>query len=106
MTTRAHTPTHFRPDGWLTNQSCINIIRARLFSANDQPGNLANLNLPSAFAQYARPLQTSPQDIYYLTARSFPSLLSNMNTAGLLHGAQQLLERVARAIDNADKRYN
>lgn len=76
-------------------------------SASDQPmNNLAHLNLPSAFAQYARPLQTSPQDIYYLSARSFPSLLSNMNTAGLLHGAQQVLERVARAVDNADKRYN
>jgi len=62
--------------------------------------------LPSAFAQYARPLQTSPQDIYYFTKRSLPSLMSNVNTAGLLGGMRDLLERVARAIDNADKRYN
>lgn len=73
-------------------------------SAADQA--LPGVQLPAAFGQYARPLQTSPQDIYYFTKRSFPSLASNLNSAGILSGLQELLERVAKAIDNADKRYN
>lgn len=51
-------------------------------------------------------MQTSPQDFYYFTKRSLPSLLGGVNTAGLMHGLQDVLERVVRAIDNADKRYN
>lgn len=73
-------------------------------SSNDQA--LPNMAFPAAFSQYARPLQTSPQDIYYFTKRSFPSLMSGINTQGLIRGMQDLLERVAKAIDNADKRYN
>lgn len=32
--------------------------------------------------------------------------MSGINTQGLVRGMQDLLERVAKAIDNADKRYN
>lgn len=76
-------------------------------SANDPlaglglaPGNPFG-GVPGQFA--ARPLQSSPQDIYYFTKRS----LSGSDSSGpLLARLQELLERVARAIDNADKRYN
>lgn len=32
--------------------------------------------------------------------------MSSVNTAGIVRGIQDVLERVVRAIDNADKRYN
>lgn len=62
---------------------------------------------PNPFAQYAaRPLQTSPQDIYYFTKRSLPGLMPSLNSGQLVAGFQDLLERVVQAIENADKRYN
>lgn len=75
-------------------------------SANDQ--QLPNMQLAgNPFAQFApRPIQTSPQDIYYFTKRSLPSLMSSFNSEPLRAGLQDLLERLVRAIDNADKRYN
>lgn len=62
--------------------------------------------LPAAFNQYVRPLQSSPQEVYYFAGRSFPALASTFNSAGFRAGVQDLLERVGRAIENADKRYN
>ena len=66
---------------------------------------MPSLQLPAgAFGQFARPLQSSPQDIYYFTKRSLSS--SGLSSASLLNGLQDMLERVARALENADKRYN
>lgn len=70
-------------------------------------------------AQLARPMQSSPQDLYYFSRRSFADdaadwpagSASASSSAGALSaalgvGLRELFERVNRAIENADKRYN
>lgn len=71
-------------------------------------------------AQLARPIQSSPQDLYYFSRRSFAddaadwpagSASASSSSAGALSaalgvGLRELFERVNRAIENADKRYN
>lgn len=75
----------------------------------------------------ARPVQTNPQEIYYFTKRSMGAgghqqqsgaasgssglgswlpASSTINSAQLIDGLQSLIERVSRAIENADKQYN
>lgn len=66
-----------------------------------------NFNLPAAFAQYAKPLQSSPQDFYYFTKRSLPGLWSSaVSSEALASGFQDLLGRVLVAVENSGKQYN
>lgn len=63
------------------------------------------------FGQVPRPLQSSPQDVYYFTKRSMGGapdgpFASNLLNSALAAGLHDLLERVNRAIENADKKYN
>lgn len=66
----------------------------------------ANLQLQSPFGPFV-PYRNSPADFYAFSKRSLPaSLTSAFNSQAFMRGMQDVLERVARAIDNADKRYN